>query len=317
MHLLACAMVITATQTTYGSPDGEPFDTDSELIGIDNRCSGCISHVRSDFVGDVVPSRRVIKGFGGARTFNVWTGTIKWSWEDDQGMTHRMLIPNSYYVPDGQLRLLSPQHWVQKGRTGKDKLNGAGKTTTAIHTTLFWGNCKFTCTVPINRSGDNVATFRMSTGFDKFNIYCTEADMGMQEYDKDPLTVDEVAAFDAGIVSDDKDKSRIAMEDEGEPIGWHSPPKPEAPRTFDLYGPATIQEQMNAPVVIPNKEDQLKDTPTAELLCVHYDFGHLPFRNYKKWPSKASCQSDWQSAMSQSALHANTPKPQSVHGTPK
>ena len=32
---------------------------------------------------------------------------------DDNGMQHKFRIPNSYYIPDGQLRLLSPQHWAK------------------------------------------------------------------------------------------------------------------------------------------------------------------------------------------------------------
>ena len=47
------------------------FDTDSKSIGIDNRCSACISHDLNDFVGEVYKTDRVIKGFAGTRTTNV------------------------------------------------------------------------------------------------------------------------------------------------------------------------------------------------------------------------------------------------------
>ena len=59
------------------------FDTDSEHVGIDNRCSACILHVKSDFEGPLKTSDRVIKGFSGTRTTNVQRGTLKWSWEDN------------------------------------------------------------------------------------------------------------------------------------------------------------------------------------------------------------------------------------------
>ena len=42
------------------------FDTDAEYVGIDNRCSACISHEISDFIGNVSETKRSIKGFGGA-----------------------------------------------------------------------------------------------------------------------------------------------------------------------------------------------------------------------------------------------------------
>ncbi len=95
LAMQAHATVAMERQTT--------FDTDAETIGIDNRCSGCISHIREDFVGELRPSNRVVKGFAGSRTTNVQVGTLRWSWEDEMGKKHTFTIPNSYYVPDGQV----------------------------------------------------------------------------------------------------------------------------------------------------------------------------------------------------------------------
>ncbi len=75
------------------------FDTDYSPVGIDNRCSACISHCIEDFIDTPRPSNQVIKGFGGSRTAEVMTGTICWKWEDDNGMVHDQTIQNSYYVP--------------------------------------------------------------------------------------------------------------------------------------------------------------------------------------------------------------------------
>ena len=41
------------------------MDTYSATIGIDNRCTLCISHIAEDFVGELRESRRNIRGFGG------------------------------------------------------------------------------------------------------------------------------------------------------------------------------------------------------------------------------------------------------------
>jgi len=38
----------------------------------------------------------------------VYKGTIAWSWTDDDGVENKFRIPNSYYVPEGESRLLSP-----------------------------------------------------------------------------------------------------------------------------------------------------------------------------------------------------------------
>ena len=76
----------------------------------------------NDFVGEAHKSDRVIKGFAGSRTTNVKRGTILWKWEDDMGQVHEFLIPNSYYVPQGGCRLLSPQHWARTQRDTKPKV---------------------------------------------------------------------------------------------------------------------------------------------------------------------------------------------------
>ena len=112
------------------------FDTDSEIIGVDNRCSACISHEAADFITPLQPTKRTIKGFGGARTTNVMSGTLLWKWTDDNGKTHGFKIPNSYYVPEGACRLLSPQHWAKTQRDPDS--NGTGEFTNSKTCKLFW-----------------------------------------------------------------------------------------------------------------------------------------------------------------------------------
>ena len=74
------------------------FDTDSEPIGVDNRCSASMSHRIEDFVTQLTPTDLVVKGFAGSRTGNVMKGTIQWKWEDDDGKVHKFQLPNSYYI---------------------------------------------------------------------------------------------------------------------------------------------------------------------------------------------------------------------------
>ena len=52
------------------------FDSDSKLIGIDNRCSACISPDIDDFIGKVTKTDKTIRGFGGQKVCNVYTGTM-------------------------------------------------------------------------------------------------------------------------------------------------------------------------------------------------------------------------------------------------
>ena len=60
------------------------FDSNSAKVGIDNRCSACMSHIIEDFEGPLTEYNRPIKGFGGTKTYNVKRGTIVWRWMDDQ-----------------------------------------------------------------------------------------------------------------------------------------------------------------------------------------------------------------------------------------
>ena len=88
---------------TKHTTEGQIFDTDSKMVGIDNHCSACISHDQSDFVGDLCVANKRVRGFGGAKQFKIWTGLIDWTWEDDDGAPHQSIIPNSYYILDGKV----------------------------------------------------------------------------------------------------------------------------------------------------------------------------------------------------------------------
>jgi hypothetical protein len=74
--LLAFNAVAMQATTDLRKEHSVSFDTDSAQIGVDNRCTGCISHVASDFIGELQDSRRQIKGFGGTKTTGVKVGTL-------------------------------------------------------------------------------------------------------------------------------------------------------------------------------------------------------------------------------------------------
>ena len=110
------------------------FDTDSSPIGVDNRCTGCISHRTEDFEGPLIDTGRQIKGFGGSQTSNVQMGTLIWKWQDNQARIHKFKVPKSFYLRDGGVRLLSPQHWAQ---TQKD-MRGTGSMSAVAQNALYF-----------------------------------------------------------------------------------------------------------------------------------------------------------------------------------
>ena len=203
MRTIACTAIIAmSTRQNYNVSEAIPFDTDSQMIGVDNRCSVSITHVCADMPGELVPCHRSIKGFGSVRVWEVWCGTIKWCIEDDTGVQHTLIIPNSYYVPQAKVRLLSPQHWAQ-ARTGVDKNGGAGTMTTATTCTLFWNNKLAFRTIPIDVKGNNVVTFYMATGYQRFHHYCLMTNI--EQYESDLLTQMEV---EASLISDDEESDQ-------------------------------------------------------------------------------------------------------------
>jgi Ni,Fe-hydrogenase I small subunit len=66
--MIAFATIAMQAKGTFTHQNKVQFNTYSEPIGIDNRCTGCISHKIEDFDGPLVKSTRAVKGFGGSRT---------------------------------------------------------------------------------------------------------------------------------------------------------------------------------------------------------------------------------------------------------
>ena len=275
------------------------FDTDAKPIGVDNRCSACISPYIEDFIGPLEDTNKTIKGFAGARTDNPKSGTLRWQWADDLGKKHTFEIPNSYYVPSCELRLLSPQHWAQTR-------NAADRETTRCITSsknvyLRWtlGEENYELTLPLNKRGSNVGTLYSHPGYNKYDLFCQSAAITIAD-DKDPI------ALPAHLISDDEDIQQNNIEPQRGPspitipknplftqpekrertqnaISEHTPD--ETPRELHLSPEQTGMTTHKLPAVIEDddtsilvdEEDRQASTPEAELLIAHYRFQHISF----------------------------------------
>jgi len=107
--------MLQAAATARNSLNHLHFDTESVPIQVDNCCSKC----STNDINDVVPTSikkttKKIRGFKGEECATTCRGTIHWSWDNDQGLQHMFLIPNSYFIPQAMSRLLCPQHWAQE-----------------------------------------------------------------------------------------------------------------------------------------------------------------------------------------------------------
>ena len=186
------------------------FDTDAKPIGVDNQCSACISAYIDNFIGPLEDTNKTIKGFAGARTDNPKMGTLRWQWSDDSGKKHTFEIPNSYYVPSCELRLLSPQHWAQT-RNPVDR-ETTRCITSSVNVYLRWthGDENYELTLPLNKRGSNVGTLYSHPGYNKYDLFCQAAATTID--DKEPI------ALLANLISDDEDKEERNTEPQ---IGPH------------------------------------------------------------------------------------------------
>jgi len=225
------------------------FDADSAPIGVDNRCTACISHSLQDFTSPPIPSAKSIIGFGGTQTKGIKVGTVKWSWADDNGQVHDHIIPNTYYVPTSGIRLLSPQHWMQ---TLPDDLKTTSSCqTTSDNVTLQWG--QYSRTIPL--AGNNVATFNLAPGFSKFHAFCAEITDNIYTYDNNPIC--------------------LSNQIPAPPVPVRTTPL-LATFDFDDHLKTMIQEELQREQDLgPSALAPTHSSSEAEFLHYHYKYGHV------------------------------------------
>ena len=136
---------------TFKHPLNRPikFDYESFPIGIDNHASRCITNCIDDFGSTLKPSKKQLAGISGSLEIK-GTGTVKWIIEDDNGIHHSIIIPNTLYVPDAPMRLLSPQHWSQVANDNRPKPNGTWCATYHDSLVLHWNQNKYHRTVKLD-----------------------------------------------------------------------------------------------------------------------------------------------------------------------
>jgi hypothetical protein len=76
------------------------------------------------------------------------TGTFKSHIKEDKGRVHLIKIPNSKYVPDLKVCLLSPHHWVQEEKDHYPVPKGTKTDTNNKALTLIWNQHKYRWTIP-------------------------------------------------------------------------------------------------------------------------------------------------------------------------
>ena len=212
---------------------------------------------------------------------------------------HTFEIPNSYYVPEYELRLLSPQHWAQT-RTPIDRAT-TRCITSPVNVYLRWTKRdeNYELTLPLNKRGSDVGTLYSHPGYNKYDLFCQAADIKITD-NKNPIPVPE------NLLSDDEDNEESDILPQigplpipipkgnqpyqGTPLKQipkdtqsklksanlrelHLSPKPKGISTLKL--PAVIEDDDTS--IIVDEEDCQESTPEVELLMAHHRFQHISF----------------------------------------
>jgi hypothetical protein len=101
-------------------------------------------------------------------------GTVKWKIKDDKGKVHSFILPNTYYSPSVETRLLSPQHWAQTRKKGRYSY------CITYHDAIImrWNKDKYQITAPLdNRKHSNVGVVRSSMGITQYLTACQAIDI--------------------------------------------------------------------------------------------------------------------------------------------
>ncbi len=98
------------------------------------------------FVRNTCASTTRIVGINGNSEATL-VGTVKWSIEDDAGVIHDIILPNTYYTAQARNRLLSPQHWAQQAEDNYPAPNGTWCAMYSNKIKLYWDQQRYMRTI--------------------------------------------------------------------------------------------------------------------------------------------------------------------------
>jgi GAG-pre-integrase domain len=236
------------------------FDTDSYPVKIDNCCTQMMSGYKEDFVPGKLISihgKHVI-GFANTKTSITHKGTISWKVADDEGTPHTINIPNSYFAPGCNVRLMSPQHWSQETSDNTPNKDGTWCVTYNDRVVLQWSQMKFKKTINIDPQRGNVATMWTEGGSTKYKHLCN-------------LLQNTTVMYDAAV---EPHKSPTISPIETPPIddGIYTP----SSNWDDI---STVNHEGDGVLSISGIDKfETASTSSAALLDWHMRFGHMPFQ---------------------------------------
>ena len=268
---LECLTAIIAMKAKQAHQDEVArFDTDAKAIRVDNCASYCISNDKRDFITPLKKVNKSLKGLGGTLA-DIYSGTIKWSIEDDDGVPHDWVIPDGLYVKESPSKLLSPQHWAQTAQDFKPLPRGTWCSTYHDCIQLQWAQRKFTKTVKLSKDSGNIATMYTSPSYKAFTTFCNMCEVELDEDDPIITMVNHLIPDDENEDIDEQVYQPEAPETSNQGVDWDQ--SQNTPVSFDL----NATNRTDLPVIIEDEEDTAvsQENPSAEFLRWHHKLNHM------------------------------------------
>ncbi len=146
-HCLPKIVAFAASTTLPYQVPRIRFDTNSFVIGVDTFASITLGNHPDQFEDLKEHNNMEVEGIQGGLGIK-GTGTFKFHIKDNKGGVHLIKIPNSKYIPDLKVCLLSPHYWAQEA---KDHYPVPKETETDADNevlTLIWNQQKYRQTIP-------------------------------------------------------------------------------------------------------------------------------------------------------------------------
>ena len=284
--------IALAATNNYKQPTMK-YDSDSFLIGIDNCSSYSMTNDKTDFTDKPQKVNQAVRGVKGKTQVSL-RGTVKWSWNDDEGNLHTEILPNVYYCESLPFRILSPQHWAQtRKRKGRGR---AHADTDDTQTILYWQDADarlYTKSIPLDTSA-NVSIFRSAPGFTKYANFCETCKEDDDELyalracfamPREPNATDE-----PHLIPTDDDPEQATVHAKDQPVNLGQAPSGTEGGSSSKLRPDPIEidfhdEEIPQQNWAPS-EPELSNNPKAQLLHWHYRLGHISFAKIRSMASR-------------------------------
>jgi transposase InsO family protein len=248
------------------------FDTDSFDILIDNCCSHTLTNDINDYIEPPVKSNVRIRGYNGT-TNSTMVGTVKWKIKDDKGKIHNFILPNTYYSSSVETRLLSPQHWAQTRKRGRDSY------CITYHDAIImrWNKDKYQITAPLdNRKHKNVGVVRSATGISQYLTACQVIDDECTT-----LAYPATVCMDCQVaeITDDEASVQPPKEPQQSSEKEMDGIRPETPTEIDQMREEIFKDKEPGPITYDEEETEEEDFRTytqdsQEYMHWHYKLNH-------------------------------------------